>query len=249
MQESNLPVSMEAFPRDKIFHIFRMINRIRKAKKSVLLYLVRKEFRPVYIEGYGFSVFSRLKIPSEWKPFIDSKKAERYFQGEDRPSKEFLCEEFICGGEHFLYLTSDYTPEPNPLPIALLKEDFFKSGNLLAVKKCEYFFRHCRNSLTVHFIRTDCAALPFSDALKAEAAIYGRLMTLFPSRSLVIRIDYEKLLILSDYAFFPDPAAIRSHVFEILGELLPPEAKIDVRTVLSDPSLIDGKDLVDEFFT
>ena len=135
------------------------------------------------------------------------------------------------------------------MPIALLKEDFFKSGNLLAVKKCEYFFRHCRNSLTVHFIRTDCAALPFSDALKAEAAIYGRLMTLFPSRSLVIRIDYEKLLILSDYAFFPDPAAIRSHVFEILGELLPPEAKIDVRTELSDPSLIDGKDLVDEFFT
>lgn len=249
MQESNLPVSMKEFSCDKIFHIFRMINRIRKSKKSVLLHLVQNGFLPVYIEGYSFSVFSRLKIPAEWKPFVTSKKIERYFHGEDHSEQEFLCEELILEGERFLYLTSDYTPESNPLPLSLLKADFFKSGNLLAVKKCEYFFKHCQNSLIVHFIRTVYTALSFSDALQAEAAIYNRIMTLFSSRSLVIRVDFGKLLILSDYAFYPDPAAIRFHVFEILRDLLPHEVKIDVRTVLSDPSLISEKDLVDEFFT
>ena len=130
MQESNLPVSMKEFSCDKIFHIFRMINRIRKSKKSVLLHLVQNGFLPVYIEGYSFSVFSRLKIPAEWKPFVTSKKIERYFYGEDHSEQEFLCEELILEGERFLYLTSDYTPESNPLPLSLLKADFFKSGNL-----------------------------------------------------------------------------------------------------------------------
>lgn len=249
MSEYSGKIKMDHLRKEQIFHLFRMINRIRKTRKSLLLYFDGYEFLPVYSEGYGFSVFSRLKVPAAVKEFISGGKIDRFFRIDDLPKNPFLCEEFSLGGVDFLYLTSDYHEERQKLPVSILKEDFFRQGNLLALKKCEYFLEHCRNSLTLHFIETRYGEIPFRDILKTEAALYKRIMTLFASHSLVIRIDFGKLLILSDYTFYPDPSSIQAHVSDILGDMTPEGTEISVRTVLSDPSLIAEKDIIDEFFS
>lgn len=249
MSEQSGKIKMDHFERDQIFHLFRMLNRIRKTRKSILLYFNGFEFLPVYSEGYGFPVFSRLKVPAEVKDFISSGKIDRFFRIDDTPKNPFRYEQFSLKGIDFLYLTSDYREEHENLPVSILKEDFFRRGNLLALKKCEYFLSHCRNSLTLHFITARYGNIPFCDVLKTEASVYKRVMTLFASHSLVIRIDFGKLLILSDYTFYPDPSSIQAHVSDILNDMTPEETEMSVKTVLSDPSLITEKDIIDEFFT
>lgn len=249
MVASNTTIKMDHFDKTQIFHLFRMINRIRKTRKSILLYFDGNEYTPVYSEGYGFPVFSRLKVPESVREFIDSGKIDRYFQVEDTPKNRIIYEMFSLHEMTFLYLTTDYHADSPKLPISILKEDFFRQGNLLALKKCEYFLEHCRNSLTLHFIDIGYGELPFREILKTEAGIYKRVMTLFASHSLVIRIDFGKLLILSDYTFYPDPSSIRVHVSEILNDMMPDNVTLTVKTMLSDPSLISEKEIVDEFFT
>lgn len=249
MIEQSGKIKMDHFKKEQIFHLFRMINRIRKTKKSVLLYFDGFDFLPVYSEGYGFSVFSRLKVPVTVKDFISNGKINRFFCSDDLPKIPFLYEEFSLENINFLYLTSDYHAGQQKLPVSILKEDFFHQGNLLALKKCEYFLKHCHNSLTLHFINTCYGDIPFLDILKTEASVYKRVMTLFVSHSIIIRIDFGKLLILSDYTFYPDPSSIQSHVSDILSDIMPEKTEISVKTVLSDPSLIAEKDIIDEFFS
>lgn len=239
---------MDHFDKEQIFHLFRMMNRIRKTKKSLLLYFDGFDFLPVYSEGYSFSVFSRLKVPEDVLSFANEGKLASFFRVNDTPKSPFHFERFSLGGVSFLYLTSDYHPDSQKLPVSILKEDFFRQGNLLALKKCDYFLEHCRNSLTLHFIEVRCKEMPFREILKTEAALYKRVMTLFASHSLVIRVDFAKMLILSDYTFYPDPSSIQAHVSEILNDMLPNGSSVSVKTMLSDPSLIAEKEIIDAFF-
>lgn len=248
MNEYGSAIPMDHFDKNQIFHLFRMINRIRKTRKSILLYFDGNEYTPVYSEGYGFTVFSRLKVPESVRDFIDSRKIDRFFNVDDTPKNPIIYEMFTLHGIAFLYITSDYHTDSQKLPISILKEDFFRQGNLLALKKCEFFLEHCQNSLTLHFIDIKYGELLFHEILKTEAGIYKRAMTLFASHSLVIRVDFGKLLILSDYTFYPDPSSIQVHVSEILNDMIPDSVTLSVKTMLSDPSLISEKEIIDEFF-
>lgn len=241
-------ISLNHFNKEQIFHIFRMINRIRKARKSILFYGNENSFLPLYCEGYSYTVFSRITIPLEFEEFIQSPKIKRFFQVEDKPTQPFLWETFYLGNICFFYLTSDYEENRQEIPLSWLKEDFFKEGNLLALKKSTHFLSRCQNSLTIHFINVDYGNSFFLNILKSEAALYKNVMNLFSSHSKVIRIDYGKVLVLSDYGFYPDPSAMQYHISESLRPLLPSNANLSVKTLLSSPQLISEKEIIDEFF-